>query len=150
MRIQENASRPSARNIPVKSPLIVKVGPRVPRGPAILNGHDCDAGPAQVLAPVLPPMARARTAYVVPGTRFVSTITLGLCGDARLCLRLAAVRAALHLIRFGVHHREQLQQHLRGAVVEQADDGRVVQGRRSAVGAGRQKAAAQEQFQIVR
>src|SRR5271154_1478653 len=33
-----------------------------------------DCGCVQLLAPVLPPMARARTAYVVPGTRFTSTI----------------------------------------------------------------------------
>ena len=32
------------------------------------------AGLVQLLAPVLPSMARARTAYVMPGVRFVSTI----------------------------------------------------------------------------
>ncbi len=36
--------------------------------------------PHQLLAPVLPPMARARTAYVVPGTRLVSTIRRA-CGE---------------------------------------------------------------------
>ena len=33
-----------------------------------------ELGKVQLLAPVLPPMARARTAYVVPGKRLVSTI----------------------------------------------------------------------------
>ena len=73
MRIQKNASRPSARNIPGKSPLIIKAGPRV-RAARPFQVDMMAMAPVQALAPVLPPMARARTAYVVPGTRFVNTI----------------------------------------------------------------------------
>ena len=106
------------------------------------------SGAVQALAPVLPPMARARTAYVVPGTRSLHHDPPRLGRQRCLHPRLAPVPARLHLIRLGVDDGLQPQQRLRGAVVHQPDDGRVVQGRGGAGGAHRQIARAQQHFQV--
>ena len=42
-------------------------------------------GAVQLLAPVLPPMARARTRYVLPGTRLVITIRMALDETQAFC-----------------------------------------------------------------
>jgi len=47
---------------------------------------------------------------------------LRFCGKVRLLPGFAAIHAGLHLINLGVNHRLQPQQHLGGAVVEQAED----------------------------
>ena len=58
--------------------------PDIPAGcPLPFQVDMMELGLVQLLAPVLPPMARARTPYVVPGTRFVSTIR-------RVCVKMPA------------------------------------------------------------